>query len=805
LPKIDESCGSSSDSTSGSDTSCNDEFIFRRNKKQGNYFHKTSNNDNSSTSLVDLPQMSIVSDNSSIESWHHSSSTLFDLLDHDADADADCCSDNFCDNHVTTTPAITNAAGETDTAVTTTGSLESGSASGSPRANPNNNTSWQQQQHSSSSSLNSFHLSTPSLPSLNDNSNTNSNSNINNYSQRRNSLNACNKRHQQHQQLHHHQRRLYMGASPSLPFLVSPPEQQQQTQTVPVVQGSNNTSHRLSSAAPFTTTSSATLSNNPILTKTRLIRDGQNSISSNPFVLASSSKTSSSNPRFRRNSKNNSSSAFSRKKANPFKRPKTTAQRRHSRQQYDHCDTVLPPSPQKCMVNFFYSAGVLLQLLVLLVIGTLVLWSRSQAAKATKILMQLRHTESLQLLKLHRLEDHSMHVHELIQTRLVRIHGLDSVDDLLHENYASYEEAENEGTDNDSSFPSLSEKNGKDGIAGDTTSDRGPHPLLAQYHQLREMSCQLRTHEVVLDIQDELQQTASEEIVANYGEGALKVVIELNFNGDDDGSAAAAAGNNNEIDGNDDDRSSGEYSNSDLNSSYDDRLSNNYGRTSGTNTPSQKGNTMAPGTYLSIVLWPDAPHAAWAWLEQIQRNIWNGARLEWDPTSTLLQIRPAADDPADRGHLGFVERHLDVPENDPDTHHGAWTIGLREVMVDDEQQQGGAVAAAASNKNNNIDDDDDGTVGKNLRAIKHGSPSQITSSSSSTRKNRLEMFINLTNNQEKRKHETCVGKIFGGFDALQRLLEGTTLKDDGEAVTNVNVKTVTVMHMSHQELELVYR
>lgn len=422
---------------------------------------------------------------------------------------------------------------------------------------------------------------------------------------------------------------------------------------------------------------------------------------------------------------------------------------------------------------------------------------------STEILVQLRHTESLELLKLHRLEDHSMHVHELIQKSLMRIHGGDSIDDLLHEDDASYEEAENEGIDNDSLFPSSSKNNNsKDGNAGDTTSDRDPHPLQAQYHQLREMSSQLRTHEVVLTLQDELQHTASEEIVANYGEGPLKVIIELNFNNYDD---AAAAGNNNESDSNDDDRNSGENSNSDLNSSYDDLFNNNH-KSSGTNTTPQKGNAMAQGTYLSVVLWPDAPHAAWAWLEQIQRNIWNGASLEWDPTSTLLQIRPTADDPADRGHLGFVERHMNMPEDDPGTHHGAWTIGLREVMSDDEQQQSGGVAAAASNKKNNIDgDDDDNTIGTSLRAMKHGSHSQITSSSSSTRKSRLEMFINLTDNQEKRKHETCVGKIFGGFDALQRLLEGTTLTDDGDAVTNVNVKTVTAMHMSHKELELVYR
>lgn len=57
------------------------------------------------------------------------------------------------------------------------------------------------------------------------------------------------------------------------------------------------------------------------------------------------------------------------------------------------------------------------------------------------------------------------------------------------------------------------------------------------------------------------------------------------------------------------------------------------------------------------------------------------------------------------------------------------------------------------------------------------------------------MFINLADNYEEHKHETCVGKIIDGFDTLQRLLETATLTGTGNVVfTNLSVKTVTATH-----------
>lgn len=367
------------------------------------------------------------------------------------------------------------------------------------------------------------------------------------------------------------------------------------------------------------------------------------------------------------------------------------------------------------MVHIFYSAGVIFQLLVLILILVLIVLSRSQASSATQALIRLKTTESLELLKLHRLEDHSLHVHELIRKKLFRIQTQSNaniadkvIDELVH----GHKDSDEATTKEDSS-----------------TDRKDTDPLLAQYHQLRKMSDELREHEAVTNLQEHLQETARDEIMNNYGEGPVKVVIELNFEDN-------------------------EHHDDDAKKHL--KLQENGGE-------KKSIAQMAKGTYLSVLLWPDAPHAAWAWLDQIQRGIWNGAAIKWNPTSTLLQILPMIEDPDDRGHLGFVEHHEDSDKqqdfDNPDTHHGAWTIGLHETLLDD-----------AKNNTNS----------------------------------RLEMYINLTDNKEHRKHETCVGKIFDGFDALQRLVESTVVSAEGKSVTNVTVKTISAMHMPHQDFEKAF-
>lgn len=333
----------------------------------------------------------------------------------------------------------------------------------------------------------------------------------------------------------------------------------------------------------------------------------------------------------------------------------------------------------------FLLSGVCLQLVLLVVIALLVMWSRSQAALATDTLLHLRETESVSLLKLHRLESHSMHVHELMRNRLLRENGklkdTDDLEDLL------------------------------DGEDPEEAIDPKDDPLMDQYQQLSQMAFDLRNHAAVTTLQSTIQETAIDKMTDLFGEGPVKVVVDFDF-----GDKSFIANDNNR----------------------------------------QNARTLTKGTYISIVLWPDTPHAAWTWLDQIGRGVWDGSAIGWDPTSTLLQFQPTKEDPKDRGHLEFVEGHPSQQESNPDMHHGAWTIGLRETIGDD----------------------------------------QKTSS--------LEMFINLSNNKNERKHETCVGKIFDGFDVLQRLLEGTEVTEYGDAVTKVTVKSVSAMHMTHQEFGQIY-
>jgi hypothetical protein len=321
-----------------------------------------------------------------------------------------------------------------------------------------------------------------------------------------------------------------------------------------------------------------------------------------------------------------------------------------------------------------------MQLVLLLVIALLVLYSRSQAALATDTLLHLRETESVSLLKLHRLESLSMHVHELIRNRLLRKNGnMIDTDDL--------EDFSGEETEED--------------------IDPNDDPLMDQYEQLSQMASDLRNHAAVTTLQSTIQDTAIDKMIELYGEGPVKVVLELDF------------GDNHDI---------------------NRRDTRNF----------------ANGSSISIVLWPDTPHAAWTWLEQIGRGVWDGSAIGLDPTSTLLQFQPTKVDPMDRGHLEFVEDHPSQKESNLDMHHGAWTVGVRETIGDDQKSS------------------------------------------------HLEMFINLLNNQTERKHETCIGKIFDGFDALQRLLEGTRMTEDGDVVTEVTVKSISAVHMTHQEFGQIY-
>jgi len=371
------------------------------------------------------------------------------------------------------------------------------------------------------------------------------------------------------------------------------------------------------------------------------------------------------------------------------------------------CSTSSPITQTKRRTTtFFPNVTFTLQLIVLFVVVGLVFYSRSQAVFTADTLLKLRGEESIGLLKLHQIENHSLHIHELITQRLLR--------------GQPQQEKEEQKT------PTTTGDNDND---NDTNNDT--NNLEQQYKQLIDMSSELRNHATVTTLQETIQETAIEEIINTYGEGPVKVVLEFDFN---------------------------------TNTNTD------------TDTDNNNMAATATATRIAIVLWPDTPHAAWTWLEQIQKSIWDGANLEWDTSSTMLQFKPESktttntatqgatrsstkkvdvnDDDDVGGHLEFIEQHPLSRDDYNDKHHGAWTVGLRE-----------------------------------------------TSSSSN-----LEMFINLSDNQRLYQHEaTCVGKIIDGFDTLQRLVESTLIVTSTSPKTNVSVKSVAASHMTNQELEQIYR
>ena len=151
---------------------------------------------------------------------------------------------------------------------------------------------------------------------------------------------------------------------------------------------------------------------------------------------------------------------------------------------------------------------------------------------------------------------------------------------------------------------------------------------------------------------------------------------------------------------------------------------------------------------IHILLWPDTPHAAWTWLEQISRHVWDGATVAWDEPNAI-DGSCTKRDPLDRGKLEFVEEHAESV-NKKGAQHEAWTVGLR----------------------------------------------QIDSS-------KLGMFINLKNNNQYYKHETNVGKVIDGFDALQKLLEVSRNVNNNEQGSDSNhsvrITSASAVHITHRE------
>ena len=213
-------------------------------------------------------------------------------------------------------------------------------------------------------------------------------------------------------------------------------------------------------------------------------------------------------------------------------------------------------------------------------------------------------------------------------------------------------------------------KAGPDARSQDITNGKGADSADAvdfelihkQTQQLYQMEEELNNE--VKTLQTRIQQSARSHIVQEFGEGPVQVILDLHF--DKEG-------------------------------------------------PSR----------ISILLWHDTPHAAWTWLEQVGRHVWDGADFKWQEAH-VIDAGPRKQDPLG-GKIEFVEQGQHS--------HEAWTVGLKE--------DGGA----------------------------------------------LGMYINLQDNKNYHKSEVCVGKVIDGFDALQRLLEVSRSKSNEKTTIQIKTAT----------------
>jgi cyclophilin family peptidyl-prolyl cis-trans isomerase len=148
---------------------------------------------------------------------------------------------------------------------------------------------------------------------------------------------------------------------------------------------------------------------------------------------------------------------------------------------------------------------------------------------------------------------------------------------------------------------------------------------------------------------------------------------------------------------------------------------------------------------ITILLWHDTPHAAWTWLEQIGNNVWDGAEFNWHAGHTIDAIPPKDRvDPERDGQIEFVEHSQHE--------HTDWTVGVRE---------------------------------------------QPTNGSG---RGSMSMYINLRDNSQLHKYETCVGKVVDGFDALQKLLElsrnngNGDQQDESSSSSPIKIRKATAEH-----------
>jgi len=211
-----------------------------------------------------------------------------------------------------------------------------------------------------------------------------------------------------------------------------------------------------------------------------------------------------------------------------------------------------------------------------------------------------------------------------------------------------------------------------------------------QKEQLYEMEEELNRE--VKALESRIQQSARSHIIQEFGEGPVQVVLELDFG--------------------------------------------NVENVAPVINPNKAPRKLP--TEITVLLWRDTPHAAWTWLEQIGRHVWDDADIAWSEAH-VIDASPKRNDPAN-SKIEFVEKG--------EHGHEAWTVGLRDTSMDDSGGGG------------------------------------------------LSMYINLQDNTHYHKHETCVGKIKAGFEVLQRLLEVSRSNNYDTPSSGIRIKSASAMHVA---------
>ena len=326
--------------------------------------------------------------------------------------------------------------------------------------------------------------------------------------------------------------------------------------------------------------------------------------------------------------------------------------------------------------------GSSFQLIIVLAILILVWESHHKAHFAAEQLIQFKDEENLLMLHLQQIERQSIAVHENL-SRLATSRANESSKN-------SNAVAQKEHSHGDPADEVINTLN--DTPASATVDIELIQKQTQQLYQMeKELNGELRSLEA------RIQTSARNHIIQEFGEGPVQVVLDLDFGDDPNPQQQAVTG-------------------------------------------SKK--SKASANRIAILLWHDTPHAAWTWLEQIGRHVWDGADFTWQQAH-VIDAAPKKHDPLGN-KIEFVEKTQLCG-------HESWTVGLR---------------------NND---------------------------SASNGSNGLGMYINLQDNTHLHKHETCIGKVLDGFDALQRLLEVSRNRSYDQK-TSIKIKSASAMHVTQREV-----